>query len=138
MLRVLVFVLVAGVAAGDAPFRVVVHRSNPVTSLTRAELSAIYMKRMRSWAGGGEIVPVEQPVRSRTREQFSQLVHGKSVAYVTRYWQRLIFSGRAVPPAEARSSQAVLDFVRARRGAIGYIDNQTPLGDDVKVIAVTP
>ena len=136
MLRVLAFVLVAGVAADDAPFRVVVHRSNPVTSLSRAELSAIYMKRTRSWAGGGEIVPVEQPVRSRTREQFSQLVHGKSVAYVTRYWQRLIFSGRAVPPAEVRSSQAVLDFVKNNAGAIGYIEGDPPPG--VNVIAVRP
>jgi hypothetical protein len=59
------------------------------------------------------------------------------VAYVTRYWQRLIFAGRAVPPPELRSSAAVRDFVRTHRGAIGYVDGQTPR-DDVKAIAVTP
>lgn len=139
MLRVLALVLMAGVTAAEPspPFQVVVHRSNPVLSITRAELSAIYMKRLRSWPDGSEIVPVEHPSTSRIREQFSRAAHGKSVAYVTRYWQRLIFAGRAIPPAELRSSAAVADFVRAHRGAIGYIDHDTPPGAGVKVIAVT-
>lgn len=138
MLRALVLVLLAAVPAAEPSFHVIVHRSNPVTSLTRAQVSAIYLKRMRSWPAGGEIVPVEQAVKSRVREQFSRAIHGKDVPYVTRYWQRLIFAGRAVPPAELRSSSAVLDFVKTHRGAIGYIDAQTPRGDGVKVIVVTP
>lgn len=139
MLRVLVLLLMAGVAAAEElPFRVVVHASNPVVSMTRAELSAIYMKRTRSWPHRTEILPVNQPAASLLREQFSRAVHGKSVAYVTRYWQRLIFSGRAVPPRELRSDAAVLDFVRRNAEAIGYVDARTPLGDGVKVIAVRP
>jgi ABC-type phosphate transport system substrate-binding protein len=138
MLSVLAFVLMVGVSAADAPFQVIVHRTNPVASISRAELSAIYMKRVRSWTDGMEIVAVEQPARSRVRGEFSRVVHGKSVAFVTRYWQRVIFAGRGVPPAELKSNEAVIDFVRARRGAIGYIDAGTKPGDDVKVIAVTP
>lgn len=134
----LALILTANLSAAEAPFVVIVHRSNPATSISRADLSAIYMKRLRSWSGGGEIEVVEQPLRSRIREQFSRAIHGKSVAYVNRYWQRLIFAGRAVPPRELRNSAAVLQFVRAHRGAIGYVDRGTPLGDDVKVLAVTP
>ena len=139
MLCVIAFLLMAGVP-GEAPFRVVVHRANPVMSLTRAEVSAIYMKRMRTWPGAErvEIVPIEQPAAARVREHFSRAIHGKSVAYVTRYWHRLIFAGRGIPPYEARSTAAVLELVRKQRGAIGYIDAQTPPGDGVKVIAVTP
>jgi ABC-type phosphate transport system substrate-binding protein len=139
MLRALVLLLLAGVAAAEElPFRVVVHASNPVASLTRAELSAIYMKRTRSWRDGREIVAVDQPSTSRLRERFSRAVHGKSVAYVTRYWQRLIFSGRAVPPREARSDAAVLELVRRNAEGIGYVDARTPLGDGVKTIEVRP
>ena len=138
MLSVLAFVLMVGVSAADAPFQVIVHRANPVTSISRAELSAIYMKRARSWPDGMEIIAVEQPARSRVREQFSRVVHGKSVAFVTRYWQRLIFAGRGVPPPELKSTEAIIDFVRARRGSIGYIEAGTSPGDGVKVIAVTP
>ena len=138
MLCALAFVLLAGVSAVEFPFRVVVHRSNPVVAVTRAELSAMYMKRLRSWPGGEEIVPIDQPARSSVREDFARAIHGKSVAYVTRYWQRVIFSGRGVPPAEARSSAAALAIVRTQRGAVAYIDARTPAGEDVKVIAVTP
>lgn len=138
MLCVIAFVLMAALPAADAPFHVIVHRSNPVSSITRAELSSIYLKRTRSWPDGEEIVAVQPPLRARTRAQFSRAIHGKSVAYVTRYWHRLIFAGRAVPPAELHSSAAVIDFVRTRRGAIGYIDAAAPLAADVKVLAVTP
>ena len=139
MRRVLVLLLMAGVAvAEELPFRVVVHASNPVVSMTRAELSAIYMKRTRSWRDGTEILPINQPAASRLRERFSRAVHGKSVAYVTRYWQRLIFSGRAVPPREVRTDAAVLEFVRRNVEAVGYVDARTPLSDGVKAIAVRP
>lgn len=133
LIGLILMIAAAGVPAEDAAFVVVVHRSNPVVSLTRAELSAIYMKRTKSWGGGREIVAVEQ---SHLREEFSRAVHGKSVAYVTRYWQRLIFSGRGLPPRQLPGDAAVLDFVKANPGAIGYISGRTP-PDGVKVIAVT-
>ena len=141
MLRLLGLILMmsaAGVHADEVPFRVVVHPSNPVASLTRAELSALYMKRTRSWRGDREIVAIDHPASSPLRERFSRAVHGKSVAYVTRYWQRLIFSGRGIPPRQLPSDAAVLAFVKTNRDAIGYIDRRTAPGDGVKVIAVTP
>lgn len=122
----------------DDSFHVIVHPSSAVSSLTRAELSAIFMRRTRSWPDGTEVQPVEPPSRSNVREEFSRAIHGKSVAYVTRYWHRVIFSGRGVPPAELPSDAAVIAFVRTHRGAIGYIDRDTPPGDDVKILAVAP
>lgn len=120
------------------PFRVIAHPSVAVSSLSRAEVSAIFMRRTRSWRDGTEVRPVEPPARSRAREELSRAVHGKNVAYVTRYWHRVIFAGRGVPPAELASDAAVIAFVKTHRGAIGYIDGATPPGDGVKVLTVTP
>jgi ABC-type phosphate transport system substrate-binding protein len=118
------------------PFRVVVHKANPVSSVTRAELSAIFMRRVRSWADGTEIRPVDHRVDALVRQRFSRAVHGKSVAYVMRYWQRLIFAGRGIPPPEVPSSAAVMEVVSTNRRAIGYIDAATPIAGDVKAIEV--
>ena len=118
------------------PFRVIVHPSNAVSSMTRAELSAIFTRRTRSWREGGEIQPIE-PSEERIRETFSRAIHGKSLAYVTRYWQRVIFSGRGVPPVVLASDAAVIEFVKTHRGAIGYIDGATAPGDGVKALTVT-
>ena len=123
--------------ARDLSFRVVVNKANPVASLSRAELSAIFMRRMRSWPDGTEIRPVDHRVEARVRERFSRAVHGKSVAYVTRYWQRLIFAGRGIPPPVVPSGAAVMQVVSAHRGAIGYIDATTAIAGDLKVIEVT-
>lgn len=148
MLRLIgVLVMLAAVparAGGEAlpiegaSFNVVVHRNNPIGSITRAELSAIYMKRTRSWGDGSEIEPVDQPVSSPVRERFSRSIHGKNVAYVTRYWQRLIFSGRGIPPRQLQDDAAVLALVKNSRCAIGYIAGDPPPGDRVKVLPVRP
>ena len=144
MLAHLALVAMMVLSAGDLPpakaevrFQVVVHRSNPVSSLSRAQLSALFMRRTRRWPDGTDVRPVEPP-KSRVREDFSRAIHGKSLAYVTRYWHRVIFAGRGVPPDELESDAAVLELVKNNRAAIGYIDAATPPGDDVKVIAVTP
>lgn len=136
-LLVVTMAVSAGVPRSDLRFSVVVNRSNGVTSLSRAELSAIMMKRTRSWRGGGEVLPVDQRAQSVVRENFSKAIHGKSAAYVVRYWQRLIFSGRAIPPRELTSDEEVIAFVKANRGAIGYVDAAATVGDEVKVIEVT-
>ena len=124
-------------AASPRSFQVIVNRSNPVSDLTRSEVSAIFMKRMRSWRDGSEIVAVDQPARSALRDAFSRAIHEKSVAFVSRYWQRLIFSGRGIPPAVAASDEEVIAFVTRNRGAIGYVSHSAVLTDDVKVLAVT-
>ena len=128
----------AAFRAGPPQFCIVVHRSNPMVSITRAELSAIYMRRRRSWRDGREIVPVDQPAASAVRERFSRAIHGKNVAYVTRYWQRLIFSGRGIPPRQLRNDAEVMEFVRNSRDAIGYTARDASPADGVKVIPVTP
>lgn len=138
LIGLLAMLSAAEVHAGDAAFRVIVHRSNPLASITRAELSAIYMKRTRSWSDGREIVPVDQPASSPVREHFSRAVHGKNVAYVTRYWQRLIFSGRGIPPRQLQNDAAVLALVKSSRDAIGYIGGDPQPGEGVRVLAVTP
>jgi ABC-type phosphate transport system substrate-binding protein len=138
LIGLLVMLSAVEVRADDAVFRIVVHQNNPIASITRAELSAIFMKRRRSWRDGREIVPVDQPAGSRVRERFSRAVHGKNVAYVTRYWQRLIFSGRGIPPRQLQNDAAVLELVKNNRDAIGYVARETPPGDGVKVIPVTP
>jgi len=119
----------------DAPFHVIAHPSTNVASLSRAELSAIFMRRTRSWRDGAEVRPVE-PASQRMRERFSRAIHGKSAAYVTRYWHRVIFAGRGLPPEALSSDAAVIEYVKTHRGAIGYVE--TAPGNGVKVLTVTP
>jgi ABC-type phosphate transport system substrate-binding protein len=124
-------------AAAEPSFRVIVHRSNPATSISRDQLSAVFMKKLTQWRHGVDVVPADHSPKSDIRERFSRAVHGKTTGYVIRYWHRLIFAGRGIPPKEVDSDEAAIDFVRSHRGAISYVGRDTPLPADVKTIEVT-
>lgn len=107
---------------------VIVHPDSKVTTISRRELSKLFLRRLRTWADGTMAVPVDQAPSSAVREEFSQLVHERSVVTVEVYWKRMIFSGRGVPPRELADDQAVLEFVRSTPGSVGYVTAGSDLG----------
>ncbi len=115
------------------PVEIIIHPSSKVTTITRAELSKIFLKRLRTWSDGTRAEPVDQVPSSAAREEFSELVHGRSVVTVEVYWKRMIFSGRGVPPRELESDAAVIEFVRSTPGAVGYITDSEELEGVVKL-----
>lgn len=126
--------VVEALAAED--FKVVVHASNPISSLPLSQVSRIFLKKTTRWDDGTDIVPVDQTDRSEVRSAFSEAVHGRSVASIKSYWQRLIFSGRGIPPEELETDAEVLAFVARQPGAIGYVSASARLNSSVKAISL--
>jgi len=120
-----------------SPYKVVVHPGNAATALTRQELSAIFLGRKTAWADGTRAVPIDQVEASPVREAFSRTVHGRKPASVKSYWLQLLFSGRGVPPVEKAGDDQVLEAVRARAGAVGYVAAGART-EGVKVLQVRP
>lgn len=134
----LLAVLLAPWGGGQQPaYTVVVHASNPVSSLPRAEVSKIFLKKVTRWDDGDPIEPIDQVERSPTRAAFSEDVHRRGVSAIKSYWQRMIFSGREVPPPEVPDDARVLAFVRANPGAIGYVSANARPGSGVHELDVT-
>jgi ABC-type phosphate transport system substrate-binding protein len=115
---------------------VVVNASNSVHSISVNDLSKIFLKRTTTWSSGQPVVPVDLSDTSSVRAAFSNAVHGRSVSAILAYWQRMIFSGRGVPPVQMASDRDVLAYVRAHPDAVGYVRNGTALGADVRTLAV--
>lgn len=130
--------IAARLSVAAEPFVMIVNAGNPVSALSTQELSSVYLKKTTRWPSGEEIQPVDLKDPSATRESFSHAIHGKSTAAVKAYWQKMIFSGREVPPSEKASDAEVVAFVRANRGAVGYVAAGAPLGEGVKVVKVVP
>ena len=126
-------------AAADEGFQVVVNVANSTTSISPKNLSDCFMKEANTytWISGQYVVPVDQPATSETRQKFSKAIHGRDASAVKNFWQRQIFSGRAVPPAEKGSDAEVLEFVRTNPGAVGYVSAEANVGDGVKVLEIT-
>lgn len=125
-------------AGGDSDFTVVVNAANEIDAMERSRISKMFLKQIRSWPDTDEFAkPVDQTDDSAVREAFTLAIHRKKVSAIKSYWQRRIFAGRDVPPPEEKSDQAVLDFVRRERGAIGYVASGAELGEGVKELTVT-
>lgn len=117
-----VFFVLGAVASGDeVGFAVIVNASNPVETLSRSQLSNIFLKQESAWPDGQVIVPVDQAENSPVRAEFSRVVLRRPIAAVKSFWQKQIFSGAAVPPVEKASSDDVATYVSSFRGAVGYV-----------------
>ena len=131
-------------AAGGRPgdpkqeaVRVVVHPATPVQVLSREEVSRLFLRKVARWADGRPVQPVDQRDGTPARDAFSRAVHRRSAGMMREYWQRQVFSGRQIPPPEDESDAAVLAFVRATPGAIGYVSAAADL-QGVRVLTVVP
>ena len=116
--------------------KVVVHATNAVDSLTKAKVADLFLKRVTRWENGRAVTPVDQSEKNAARIVFTKELLGKEVLWVKSYWQKMIFSGRATPPAELSSDSQVLELVRTNADAIGYIQETTAIPAGVKALTV--
>ncbi len=138
-IRFLIAVVAAaliGTAAAAADFKVVVHSTNSVDSLTKDKVSDIFLKKVTRWDNGRSITPVDQSERTAVRDLFSRGALKKEVPWVESYWQKMIFSGRATPPARLTSDAEVLEYVRTNADAIGYVSDGASVPSGVKSVSV--
>lgn len=124
------------VLAQRAPFKVVVHRSNDVSSVPIEVLSEYFLKKKLVWPSGAVVKPVDLAKDSRVRVTFSETILNKHVSTVRSFWQRQVFLGSVVPPPEAPSDVWVLAYIAQNPGAIGYVSMDTPLSPATKILDV--
>ncbi len=130
----MVLLAAANIWAQGGGYKLVVNSSNPVTSMSREELSRIFLKKSTKFSDGRGASPVDLAVSAPARESFSKSVLGKPAAAVDAYWQQQIFSGRDVPPPQ-KSEAAAISFVRSNENGIAYVSSGADTAG-LKVISV--
>lgn len=113
-------------AAASAQAQVVVMGAS-ASPLTQEQVSNIFLGR------SPEFKPVDLPESNALRATFYKKATDRDVAQVKAVWSRLVFSGKATPPAEVADAAAVKAAVKADPKAIGYIDKSAVDGS-VKVV----
>ncbi len=128
--------LFTGTAAFGASFKVITNNAFPSSTVSKGELKNLYLGKTSRWRDGAKADPVDLPSDSEAREAFSEEVLGKPVSAVKSNWQRLIFSGKGVPPPEVSGDREAVSFVKGRSGAVGYVSDGAAT-EGVKVLTVT-
>jgi len=122
-------------SAQTTGFKIIVNQGTDITSLTKKQVSRLFLKKVKTWDDDLKVAPVDLPSTADVRGIFSKEIHGKSVSAVKAYWQQRVFSGRDVPPPEKESDASVVAFVRNNPGAIGYVSEDADVRG-VKVVAI--
>ena len=119
-------------------FKIIINKSNSNSTLTKVEISKLFLKKITRWKDTNlKVEPADLVDTSPARKKFSNEILDKKVSSVKAYWQKLIFSGRKVPPPEKKSDNDVLQFVQENSGAIGYVSASTNLSNySVKSVRV--
>lgn len=126
-------------AAGQAKkFKVIINSSIPMNTISKKDLSKIFLKKITRWEYNGELIrPVDLINESIVRKYFSQYIHSKSISAVKAYWQQQIFSGRKIPPLEKSSDSEIIEYVEKMPCAIGYVSYSVDLSQyNVKQVEV--
>ncbi|MCE9665629.1 phosphate ABC transporter substrate-binding protein [Halomonas sp. M5N1S17] len=128
------------VGTASAEVVVVVSVQNPIESLSRAQLTDIYLGRLNRFPHGGAVTPMDQREGTTAHSTFYRDYLGQSPAQIKAHWSKLIFTGRGQPPRSVAGDSAMADTVAASPDVIGYLDStylgSVDEGDRLRVVAI--
>jgi ABC-type phosphate transport system substrate-binding protein len=128
--------IVRGQAAGPDAIAIVVHRANPVETLTTAELRRIFMLETQNWPHGRRITVVLREKGQPERDEAIRIICGLPEPDYERHLLLQTFRGAVTRgPRSIQSANGMLRFVFNTPGAIGYVRGDQ-VDDSVKVVAI--
>lgn len=120
-LRLLVLAaLLASALPVKAQVVLVAAAAGPVETLSRSEAELLYLGRRTTLDDGQGVSLLDLPIGA-VRNAFYQQLTGKNPIQIRAYWSRQVFTGRALPPREARSIAEARELLVAEPNTIGYL-----------------
>jgi ABC-type phosphate transport system substrate-binding protein len=119
--------------AGKADVVVVVSSKNALSSLSKDQVTDIFLGKSTRYPDGAPAIPIDQIEGSATRDEFYATFANKSAAQVKAHWTKIIFTGRGQPPKSVPNSAEVRKLIAANPQAISYIE-RSAVDSTVKVL----
>lgn len=116
----------------NAQVSIIVNKSVPAISITKAELLDIYSLSTIKWGNGEKAVLFDLRSDDNIKNKFYEYM-GKSNSNLKKVWMRAQLTGEGFAPEALNSSTEVVNKVALTPGAIGFVDSKAVTGD-VKVI----
>jgi ABC-type phosphate transport system substrate-binding protein len=118
------------------PLAVIVNRSNPMDTMARNDLRALFLGERTTWPHGRRVTLVLREPGQPERAAALRLIYGMSEDDVTRHFIHQTFTGStASGPRALATAEGVKRFVFNVPGAIGVI-RLADVDDTVKILKV--
>ena len=137
----LVFLLILSFSfssfAQSHAFSIIVNSKVNIDSISMNVLKEIYTGNRSFWNENLRIRPIRTSDSNLITEQFVNTVMSQSLSQYLQDWRLKLFSGKALPPKKAESSQEIISFVEQNEGGIGFVPaNQTITSSQIKIISL--
>jgi ABC-type phosphate transport system substrate-binding protein len=126
--------ILACTAARAQDVIVVVNQSVSISQISRAELRELFTGARSRYRDGSRAVPVTLK-GGPVHEVFLLNYVGDNANEFRVRWRKAVFTGQGSMLKECSSESALLEYVVATPGAIGYVSHVTA-GNSVKVLTV--
>lgn len=93
-----------------------------IPQLSKSKARMLYKGKTKKLNGSIKIVLVDLPEASIHREEFYDMLLGKSVSQMNGYWASLSFSGKGKPPEELNSDDIkdIIEWLNKNPNGIAY------------------
>lgn len=113
---------------------VVTHPNTAMTSITSTQLERLYFGISSRLPNGALATVFDSDGESKNL--FYSKVLRKTPEQVSKYWTRMLFTGRAQPPRAVKSDEMKAALLQ-KPGSVGYMDS-SKLDGSLKVITLVP
>lgn len=121
-------------AASAQDVVLVVNKSVQISAIKAADLRAIFTGEKTRFADGSHAVPVTLK-GGAVHEVFLRNHLGESPDEFRAQWRKAVFTGQGAMPKTFDSESALLEYVAATPGAVGYV-SRISSQDGVKLLAL--
>lgn len=121
------------IGLAHADIVVVVNAKSSLTTLSKDQVSDIFLGKSATLPSGEQAIPLELAEGSAIRDEFHGKITGKSPTQLKAYWSKMVFSGRATPPKEVPNPAEVRKIVATNPNTIGYLDKAS-VDANIKVV----
>jgi hypothetical protein len=112
----------------------VANKGVQISEITDAELRGIFLGTKTRFSDGSHAVPVTLK-GGAVHEVFLKNHLGEGPEEFRSQWRKMVFTGEGAMPKTFDSEAALLDYVAATPGAVGYVSRFSP-HNGVKLLAV--
>ncbi len=126
--------LALGVVNASAAVVLIANPDTHVSTVDARTVRNLFLGRASRIDGAGRVT-IATLAGGKVHETFVREFLDKTPDQFSRYWLRLVFSGKASRPEVFESERDLADYVARTPGAIGYVSSDTPV-QGVTVIRV--
>lgn len=116
----LTLMLMCSAVEAAAEVVLVVSKESPIESVSRHEVSDIFLGSATRLPKVGKVMPLDR-VEDDLRAEFYRDYIGRDLSQIKAHWAKNIFTGRGYPPKAVNSLDELKTLLQKNPSAIGYV-----------------